>query len=196
MASLLQLSRPQSRRSVLTIVGLILLAVVLMNDSARSGGPKEIGDQKQTGALKDFTVKHNAVETTLVTPGSQGNALGDLRVLQATPVYSLDGALIGRLDAQLLTTSVNYPDPSDQIRMSTLNFVFGPGNASLAGSADQIIVSGSGFYPSSGSTIAVGNALVRPIVGGSGVYFGASGAAITEHLADGTWRHTFRFTRP
>jgi hypothetical protein len=29
------------------------------------------------------------------------------------------------------------------------------------------------------------------ILGGSGKYAGASGWCVTEHLPDGTWRHTF-----
>jgi hypothetical protein len=33
---------------------------------------------------------------------------------------------------------------------------------------------------------------VRPILGGSGAFAGVQGDAETEHLADDTWRHTFR----
>jgi len=140
---------------------------------------------------RTFSVRHGAVATQLATAGSTGHQLGDLRVLTATPITRESGMVIGRLDAQLLTTSIDYPTPGDEVRMSTLNFVFGEGIGHLSGSADQLIVSGSGYYPSSQSTIPVGNALVRPITGGSGIYAGATGWAKTEHFLDNTWQHTF-----
>src|SRR5262249_44616326 len=138
-----------------------------------------------------FAVTHAQVTTILVTPGSPAHQQGDLRVLPATPILNESGAVIGRLDANLLTTSVNYPEMGDEVRMSTLNFIFGQGDAQLSGSADQVIVSGSGYYPGSGSTIAVGTSLIRPVTGGSGKFAGARGWAESEHLSDGTWRHTF-----
>lgn len=143
-----------------------------------------------------FTVTHGAVTTLLVTPGSTGHQLGDLRVLPATGLRDEAGVLVGRLDASLLTTSVDFPAAGDEVRMSQLNFVFGPGDGQFAGSADQLVVSGSGFYPGAGSTIATGSALVRPVTGGSGRYAGATGSARTEHLADNTWRHTFTLWLP
>ena len=80
--------------------------------------------------------------------------------------------------------------------MSQLNFVFGTGDGQFAGSANQILVAGSGFYPAASSTIATGSNLVRPIIGGSGPYYGATGSAVSEHLPDGSWRHTFEFVVP
>ena len=61
---------------------------------------------------------------------------------------------------------------------------------------DQVIVTGSGYYPGDQSTIAVGAVLVRPIVGGSGAYAGASGWAESSHLEDGSWRHTLYIVMP
>jgi hypothetical protein len=140
---------------------------------------------------RTFSVRHGAVVTQLATAGSTGHQLGDLRVLPATPITRESGMVVGRLDAQLVTTSIDDPTLGDEVRMSTLNFVFGEGTGHLSGSADQLLVSGSGYYPSSLSTIPVGNALIRPIVGGSGIYAGATGWAKTEHFLDNTWQHTF-----
>jgi hypothetical protein len=147
---------------------------------------------------RTITVTHGVVATLLVTSDSMGHQLGDLRVLPATVLRDASSLLVvGRLDAQLLTTSVDYPAIGDEVRMSTLNFVFGA-NASdhLAGIADQVVVSGSGFYPSMNSTIQVGATLVRPVVGGSGRFAGATGEAKTEHLQDGSWRHTLMLRLP
>ena len=142
-----------------------------------------------------FSVTHAPVATILVTAGSTGHTLGDLRVLPATPTLDTNGTDVGRLDAQLLTTSIDYPTAGDEVRMTTLNFVFGEGTQDLSGSADQLVVSGSGYYPGTSSTIAVGAALIRPITGGSGKFSGAGGWAESEHLQDGSWRHTFHLRR-
>lgn len=167
----------------------ILLFALVAAPPGIAGTAKGAGDPR---AERVFTVTHAAVATLLVTSGSDGHQLGDLRVLTATPIVNTKGTIVGRLDAQLVTTTIDFPGPGDQVRMSTLNFVFGrTTNAQLAGAADQIIVSGSGFYPADQSTIATGSMLVRPITGGSGSFAGASGWARSEHLTDGTWRHTF-----
>lgn len=180
------LSRRTATACCLGLLGLTLAA---------TGGPTGSAVPQQgpprARAERVFSVVHGVVATQLVTAGSQGHQLGDLRVLTATPIVDASGAVVGRLDAQLLTTTIDYPAPGDEVRMSTLNFVFGQGTSHYAGSADQLIVSGSGYYPGNQSTIPVGNALIRPITGGSGAYAGASGWAETEHFLDGTWRHTF-----
>lgn len=188
-----RLASAKTAAVMLLIAGFgLMISDKLANKDAKQDDKAPVGLKP----FRDFTVVHGVVSTILTTPDSTGHDLGDQRVLPATPIYNTKGGLIGRLDAELLTTSINYPVDGDEIRMSTLNFVFGTGDSNLAGSADQIIVSGSGYYPSDESTIAVGDALVRSIVGGSGAYSGASGSCYTEHLADGTWRHTFRFARP
>jgi hypothetical protein len=64
----------------------------------------------------------------------------------------------------------------------------------FASAGDQIYVGGAAVYPAKGSTIKVASSVVRPILGGSGKYAGASGWCETEHLADGSWRHTFHLT--
>jgi len=137
------------------------------------------------------------VRIGLVTPGSDGHQLGDLRTLEALPVADAEGAVIGRIDAWWVTTSVDFPGPGDEVRMGVLNFVFDDGeHGGGVGSADQVVVSGSGFYPGKESTIALGAILDRPIVGGSGVYAGATGWAESEHLADGRWLHTLHLILP
>lgn len=181
-------------RLAVACVGLLLIAFTLAATDASAGfaHAQQGHGSGQGGAFeRRFTVTHGPAVTQMVTAGSTGHQLGDLRVLPAMPIADTSGAILGRLDAQLVTTSIDYPVVGDEVRMSVLNFVFGEGNANLAGSADQLQVSGSGYYPSSQSTIPVGQALVRPITGGSGAYAGASGWARTEHLADNTWRHTF-----
>jgi hypothetical protein len=170
----------------LGVTGLLLTSASADNGKRRKG--RDDGPQKKKIV---FTVTHDEVVTLLTTADSDSHQLGDLRILTATPIYIDEGLPVGRLDAKLVTSTIDYPEVGDEIRMSVLNFVFGDNTDHFAGSSDQIIVSGSGFYPSQQSTIATGNILIRPVTGGSGRFFGATGSATTEHLADGTWRHTF-----
>lgn len=130
-----------------------LLGLTLAATSRPTGAPALQQHQSRARAWRVFGVMHGTVATQLVTAGSQGHQLGDLRILTATPIVDASGAMVGKLDAQLPTTTIDHP-----------------GNQ---------------------STIPVGNALIRPITGGSDVYAGASCWAWTEHFLDGTRHHTF-----
>lgn len=174
---------------------LALVAGLIAAHPTLAVGDKPAG-READGATKVLVVTHGPVATRLTTPGSNGHQLGDQRVLTATPIFDRRAREVGRLDAQLLTTSIDYPASGDEVRMTTLNFVFGGSSGLLAGSPDQIIVSGSGYYPRQQGTIAGGLDLVRPIVGGSGRFSGATGSALTEHLGDDSWRHTLRLVLP
>lgn len=179
---------------LMTLSILLTLGVTGLLLTSASADNKKRGRDRDDRPYKkklSFAVTHDEVETILTTANSTGHQLGDLRVLTATPIYDESGRLIGRLDAELTTSTIDFPEAGDEIRMSVLNFIFGENTDHFAGSSDQLIVSGSGFYPSEQSTIAAGNILVRPVTGGSGRFFGATGSATTEHLADGTWVHTF-----
>lgn len=192
---MIPLQHSGSRRQLLGLAG----ATVAGSWVAQAGGRRPQTPKSETP--RDlvpfrFTVTHASVKTLLVTPGSPGHQLGDLRVLPATAIQDLNGTIVGRIDATLTTTSIDYPGVGDEVRMGNLHFIFGTGEFHLAGSADQLLVAGSGFYPGISSTIATGATLVRPIIGGSGQYSGAIGSATSEHLANGSWRHTFDFLVP
>ena len=132
-----------------------------------------------------FAVTHAATDTTLVTANSDGHKLGDTRVV-SLPTRDEAGAA-GRLDSFLITTGIDAPGPGDEVRIGHLVFSF-------ANQDDQIYVGGTAVYPAKGSTIKVASSVARPILGGSGKYAGASGWCETEHLADGSWRHTLHLT--
>jgi quercetin dioxygenase-like cupin family protein len=133
-----------------------------------------------------FAVYHGPVAISLADAASDGHQLGDLRVTTVATTTA-EGEPVGRLDATLTTTGIDVPEPGDEIRISTLVFSFDD----EAGS--QIVVSGSAAYPAEGPTIATGDTTVRPIVGGSGAFAGATGDAVTTHLGDDHWIHTFEF---
>jgi quercetin dioxygenase-like cupin family protein len=91
---------------------------------------------------------------------------------------------VGQLDSTLTTVGIDQPNPGDEVRISVLIFSFND-------YADQIVVNGTAAYPKAGSTLAAGTAVTRPITGGTGAFAGATGWAESEHLEDGSWRHTF-----
>jgi quercetin dioxygenase-like cupin family protein len=154
----------------------LLLALTALVPGAFAGGPR--GDS--------FTVTHGPVVITLADPDSDGHQLGDLRVT-SLPVSSEDGDPIGRLDSTLTTVGIDVPNDGDEVRISVLVFSF-------QDPADQLVIQGTAFYPRAGGTLATDTTVERPITGGSGRFAGAGGHAESEHLADGTWRHTFHLT--
>ncbi len=135
-----------------------------------------------------FAVTHGPITMILANPDSNGHQLADLR---AGSVATIDeqGQDTGRLDAMLITTGIDVPNPNDETRISSLIFSFADG-------ADQIVVNGSAFYPAAGGTIDLNSKVIRPITGGSGVYAEARGWAETVHFADATWRHNFHLLNP
>ena len=135
-----------------------------------------------------FSVFHGTARTVLANPDSDGHQLGDLRVV-SLPTEFASGESAGRLDATLITTGIDQPEPDDEIRISNLIFVFGLG-------PDQIVVNGSGIYPAAGPTIDLNSTVIRPVTGGSGIYAGVSGWAETLHFPDDSWEHTFHLLIP
>jgi quercetin dioxygenase-like cupin family protein len=157
---------------VLSLVAVVWFAGLAFGADAGSAPP-------------DLTVLHGPVTTTLTTPGSDGHQLGDLRVVSLETTDDA-GAPSGRIDATLITTAIDVPNPGDEIRISELVFTLGEGS-------DQIVIGGSARYPAAGSTIEIDSSTVRPILGGSGAYAGARGWVVTTHLPDGSWTHEFHF---
>lgn len=136
---------------------------------------------------RSLALTHGPTVTTLTSADSDGHQVGDLRVV-SLPLTGSGDSDAGRLDASLLTTGIDTPNPGDEIRISTLIFTVGDDPA------DQVVVTGTGIYPAAGSTLAIDTTVVRPISGGSGRFAGATGWAESEHLADDSWRHTLHFT--
>jgi hypothetical protein len=147
-----------------------------------------LAGDKSNPAQQNFAVTHGPITMTLADHNSNGHQLADLRA-GSLPTFDIHGQETGRLDAMLVTTGIDIPNPNDETRISTLIFSFGDG-------VDQIVINGSGFYPAAGGTIDLDSTVIRPITGGSGVYAGASGWAETEHFEDDTWRHSFHLLNP
>jgi len=164
-----------SRRRLIPLVLVVAIAVTAL----------VLGGWSLRG--RTLTVTHGAMTTSFVDGGVEGASAGDVRLFEV-PTAVKGSSAPGRMDAVMTTTGVNVPDQGSEIRVTQLVFTF-------RSAKDQIVVTGTSVYPAAGSVIATDSTTVRPIVGGSGTYSGASGWCESTHLADGTWRHVFHLER-
>lgn len=101
---------------------------------------------------------------------------------------AVDGkAADGQYITGTLTTLVGGMPDGLELRASNLVFVFGS-------EANQMVVGGISLYPPTGATLAPGQRTVRPVLGGSGTYDGASGQVVSTNLGADGWTHVFRIT--
>jgi quercetin dioxygenase-like cupin family protein len=176
--------RPRHRQLLLTLVALVALTLTIALPATAHPGH----DRAAPAAGTSFAVYHGPVDASLVTAGSDGHQLGDLRTA-SVPVTDANGEAIGQLDATLTTTSLDLPAAGDEHRLGVLVFSFGDDRD------HQLTVHGVAHYPAQGATIETGDTQVRPVVGGSGRFAGATGEAVTSHLDDDTWVHAFYLGR-
>lgn len=172
------------RRARLLLALLAVLVIVLTLPGTMLAQGRARADRIVT-----WTVTHGPISATLVTPGSDGHQVGDVRAF-SFPVEVDRRRATGWLDATLTTTAIDVPATGDEVRLSLLVFSFGEDRAS------QVIVQGSSVYPAAGATIGAGTSTVRPVTGGSGRFAGATGWAQSSHLTDGTWRHELHLLVP
>ncbi len=139
--------------------------------------PAQAAPAEQVTVVK---VYHQAVSPIAVS----GSGIGTVRT------FFIPIAVNGRAaDGQYLTgtlTTLSNPMPSgEEIRASNLIFVFGS-------ETNQLVVGGVSFYPPAGATLATGQSTTRPVIGGSGIYFGARGQVVSTNLGANGWTHVFK----
>lgn len=134
--------------------------------------------------VQRVTVYHQAVDPIAVT----GSGIGTVRTFFA-PI-AVDGEPgDGRYFTGTLTTLATGLRGNQEVRASNLVFVIGD-------EANQLVIGGISLYPATGATIAAGTRTTRPIIGGSGIYAGATGEVITTNLGADGWTHVFLIQRP
>ncbi|HIF99381.1 MAG TPA: hypothetical protein EYQ54_20560 [Myxococcales bacterium] len=107
-----------------------------------------------------FSIFGDAVQVFLTNPHSDGRQLGDLRV-GAADIQLASGDHAGDVNATMLTTSLDVPEPDDEVRLVTLAFRFRDGG-------DQIVVQGVTSFLGAEPTIDRNQSTIRPVIGGSG----------------------------
>lgn len=118
---------------------------------------------------------------TFLDHGKPGQSIGDVR-LWHFPAKADDGTSI--TTDWIMTTTGLVSEKGMEYRMTSAVFSFDDGTK------DQIVIQGIAKYPSARATLEEATSTRRAITGGTGKFGGIGGWIETEHLADGTWRHT------
>jgi len=133
---------------------------------------------------QEIIITHDVVTPT----ATSGSDIGTVRTFNI-PI-TVDGVsgpndyLVGTL-----TTWVEAVNDDDELRSANLVFVFGA-------EQNQIVLGGISFYPPAGATLSANTETIRPIIGGSGIYQGASGQVISKNLGDAGWSHVLEVQLP
>ncbi len=144
------------------------------------------GDDHDGGRRGDdtVTVEHGPVPApVLVDLGDEGPSVGDQRIFH---FEGTSGDTAVTMDWIMTTTAVDSPEVGVESRVTNAVFLFG-------GLDDSLLLEGTGWYPGEGATLEVSATLVRAIIGGTGMYAGASGYVESTRNADDTWTHVFSF---
>jgi hypothetical protein len=120
--------------------------------------------------------------TTLDFP-PKGKSPGDVYVFSGT-LYAPGGhKVIGRVRGTQTDIKVEHGMETVQ---GMLTYELGTGN--------QLVVGGLGAYPLNGTGLRKGRTFVRPVLGGSGSYSGATGEVFSKQLPNGGYDQVFRLT--
>jgi hypothetical protein len=115
-----------------------------------------------------------------------GKSPGDVYVFNATIVAMNGQTVIGRLRGT--QTSIRIENGSETVQ-GLLTYEFGEGN--------EIVIGGLSANPVSGRSFLIQKkAFVRPVLGGSGKYFGAVGTVTTTYLGANRYEQAFRVVLP
>jgi hypothetical protein len=161
------------RLRTLVAIPLLLLAFTVSTSSAHAATDREV-----------IRVYHQAVQP-IATSGSGVGTVRTFFIPMAVDGKSADNYY---LTGTLTTLTTGMADGSE-LRASNLIYVFGD-------EADQLVVGGISLYPPSGATLPPGAKTVRPVVGGSGRFNGATGQVISRNYGADGWTHTFQIVLP
>lgn len=154
-----------------------------------------------TGMAENTSTKSNAtMQLTVFTDSNSSATYVDIPPIgksQGDTYYvnnnlhseNASGPIVGELFA---STTVVKMSPSNisgpEQRYVSLDYTFN-------NKTDQIIVGSISDYPVEGHAFEMNRTIIRPILGGSGKYFGVTGQVATTHNADGSYTHVFTMLR-
>jgi len=164
----------------------IMLAAAALSASALITA---CGAHSTNPATETFTVYEDAPKMSLLDLGAPGNSLGDVYHFSA-PLHSerggpVTGELIGSKTLVKVATDAN---PNFERRATLMFFTFANGK-------DQIVAFGAADYSPSAPEFEAGQAVVRPVLGGTGKYMGARGQVASTRHAGGSYTQVFTLLR-
>lgn len=133
-------------------------------------------------AQRIVSVSHGPVKLVYTDLGTAGPSVGD--TYSANVPAKGPGGTAARVVGTLTTVAEGVPAKGKEIRTTKLVFIF-------SNPDDQIEIGGASTYSSTAPTRPKASTTIRPIVGGSGRYAGATGWAESIHDANGNWVHRF-----
>jgi len=134
------------------------------------------------GERTTFKVRQEVPVLVTVDIGPEGASHADMLAFEAL-IKREDGTQ-GILRGIL--TTVDIPDGSGDVledRVGQLVFDLGDGS--------MLVVSGASVYPHQSVEMAVNQAQVRAVIGGTGDFIGARGEVTTVRNEDGSYEHSF-----
>jgi len=160
----------------------IMLAAAALSASALMTA---CGAHSTNPATETFTVYEDAPKMSFLDLGASGNSLGDVYHFSA-PLHSerggpVTGELIGSKTLLKMQSDAN---PNLERRATLMFFTFADGK-------DQIVAFGAADYSPSAPEFEAGQAVVRPVSGGTGKYIGARGQLTSTRNADGSYTQAF-----
>lgn len=156
----------------LRLAGLSAAAFVLLGV-----GCGEDVDGSGADAAESISLIAQETGRTEIDLGDRGPSRGDIVVFDATVEYADGGEPAGRMYGT--QTSVALSDSSTVVQ-AAITFDLPDGTISIGGVAE---------YPSRGGGLVKGQEFVRPIVGGTGAYAGATGQATTKRDQGASYEH-------
>jgi hypothetical protein len=154
----------------LAVTSALALALILV------ATPSHAADR----STQTIRIYHEAVSPISVVGSGVGTVRTFFIPMAVNGVAANDQYLAGTL-----TTFAEDVTGGLELRGSNLTFVFGD-------EADQLVIGGISLYPPATATLAAGTRTVRPILGGSGRYFGARGQVVSTNLGANGWTHILR----
>jgi hypothetical protein len=162
-------------RSASLTVLLVIAAVVL---TGAVSGSASSGDQ-QTVHL----ISSKPQPLTYLDFPPKGKSPGDLYVFSGT-LYAANGrTVIGRVRGTQTDIKIEHGMETVQ---GMLTYELGTGN--------QLVVGGLSEYPRKGTGLLTGRTFVRPVLGGSGRFAGATGQVFSKQLPNGRYDQVFKLT--
>ena len=177
-----------SRSLVLPAMVVLLTGQVMSSAGAEPASVKSrpANSGPDAAMVDDLVVYHPATDPpTYLDHGAPGDSVGDVRIFHFNGTTG-DGAPVS-MDWIMTTTGLDVAGPGIESRVTLGVFSFSGQDE------DQVLLEGVGLYPGTDSTFVPNSLLVRPIIGGSGRFKGATGQVTSVHLADGSWMHAFEF---
>jgi hypothetical protein len=131
------------------------------------------------GRQRSLTVYAQTPGPAIVDLGATGASPGDLSVVDDGTLVDTAGATVGTVRG--LQTTVDIRD-GRRLVLAQVTYRLRGGD---------IVIGGISGHVADGSGNVVGVAYTRPVLGGTGVYAGATGTVTTTRDADGRYEHRF-----